>query len=64
MDFERVESSRGERIFTYISYVKAKKFGGMQFFSEEFINPSNEKCFFEIIFRFCIGKAAIESKKY
>lgn len=58
MDFERVESSRGERIFTYISYVKAKKFGGMQFFSEEFINPSNEKCFFEIIIRLYLDFAS------
>lgn len=58
MDFERVESSRGERIFTYVSYVKAKKFGGMQFFPEEFINPSNEKCFFEIIIRLYLDFAS------
>lgn len=58
MDFERVESSRGERIFTYVSYVKAKKFGGMQFFPKEFINPSNEKCFFEIIIRLYLDFAS------
>lgn len=55
MDFERVESRRED---FYVRIVEAKKFGGMQFFPEEFINPSNEKCFFEIIIRLYLDFAS------